>query len=1005
MVNKIVRNLNPEQLEAVTTAGGPILIVAGAGTGKTRVITHRLAYLIEKYSLSPSQVLAVTFSRKAALEMLDRVESLIEEHKDEMWVMTFHSFCHRVLRDWGFEIGLSSKFRLLDRVEQWIFFKDILGDLNLKHYLKISDPTDYIHSFLRFIGRAKDELVFPEEYAAYANTVEDQTERQRHKEMARIYEVYQHKMEVSAYLDFGDLILNTIRLFRERPNVLEAYRKQFRHILVDEFQDTNIAQIELVALLANEEKNICAVGDDDQGIYRFRGASYASFLKFKEKFPEAKSLRLTRNYRSTKKILEVADRLIKHNDPDRYDANKKLWTSNSSGADVELINASNYGQEARTVIDKIKSIYASLPKASRSYSDFAILYRAHSHRTEVIKRLNAEKIPHVVIGGLGLFEEDEIKDIISYLRLINNPKDSLSFFRACSIPHYSIDFSDIVKLNVFAKGADTPLYDVVDQLNRVNISEDAKTKLSSFKRTLDGLIYTAQKGTLGEIMTKLFDETRYVLNLISNLTRENEVKILNIGRFQRFMNKYLGERDDHSLSSFLQYLNSYIEAGGSLGLEEDELFEGSQGVQLMTIHQAKGLEFKYVFVIGLVQNRFPTRKRPEQIPFPEELIKEKMPKGDYQTQEERRLCYVSITRAKERLHLSFIDKPYQKASRFINEVIKSNDKVVRIVEVNGLEEDLIDTLDIGLTTTDFSKFRSKQRIFEIIDASIKTSGKAAIRKYLKILKGELNRISESERTPVESLTHNLLGTTHIIVPKVLKLSYTQISTYKICPLKYKFAYIYSIPGKPSAARQFGTDIHNVLKEFYSKCKEGTVLSLDELLKVFEKHWTQAGYPDKHQANSYRLEGERILQEFYKNNEGNFKAPLYVEEEFLFKINGHGVKGFIDRIDRLSDGTVEIVDYKTGEPKENNYTKKEIQLDIYAMATEEVLKLRPSRLSLYYLKTNEIISKERNDDDINAARALIEEVIKSIVGKNFEPTPGFVCSWCDYSIICPAYRKI
>lgn len=1001
MKNKIVKDLNPEQLVAVTTVGGPILIVAGAGTGKTRVVTHRLAHLIDHYSLSPSEVLAVTFSRKAASEMLNRVESLIEEHKDEMWVMTFHSFCHRLLRDWGFQIGLPSKFRLLDRIEQWIFFKKILGDLNLKYHFKISDPMNYIYGFLRFISRAKDELLFPDEFAAYAKRIEDENERRRQMEIARVYRVYQQKMEEHGCLDFGDLMLKAIRLFNSHPDLLDKYRRQFRHILVDEFQDTNIAQIELVTLLTNEERNICVVGDDDQGIYRFRGASYASFLKFKEKFPDARSFRLTQNYRSTKKILEVAGRLIKHNDPDRYDPNKELWTQSSPGADVELINVSSYDQEARMVVNKIKSIYASLPEKERSYSDFAILYRAHSHRNEILKRLISNKIPHVVIGGLSLFEQDEIKDVISYLRVLDDPKDSLSLFRVCSIPYYEIDLAEIVKLNTFAKDAEIPLFDALGKLDQIDISEDAKAKLLALKQSLIKLIHAAQKGELNEIIYKLFDETRYLLNLASNLMADNEVKILNMARFQRFVNSYSEEHEEHSLTSFLEYLNSYIEAGGSLG--DDEIVEGAEGVQLMTIHQAKGLEFEYVFIIGLVQNRFPTRRRPEQIYFPEELMKEKLPTGDYHTQEERRLCYVSMTRAMERLHLSFIDKPHQKASKFIVEIMRPKDKATLMVDAGELKEDLIDELDIGLAASDVIRLKHQQKLSAIISAFLKSPSKEGIPKCLKKLETELYKISEDT---ARLAAPTFLGTTTITIPKVLRLSYTQVDNYKTCPLKYKFAYIYNIPGKPSAARQFGTDIHSVLKEFNTRCKEGIIMTLDELLDAFERHWTPLGYPDKIQRGSYKLEGGRILREFYKKYEGSFKAPLYVEEEFLFKIDGHGLKGFIDRIDQLPDGTVEIIDYKTGKPKENSaFNTKEIQLDIYAMAAEEVLKLNPSKLSLYYLKTNEIVSKVRNQDDMIAVRGLIEEVIKNIVDKNFEPKPGFVCNWCDYPIVCPAYKKI
>ena len=311
MTDPILKGLNPEQLKAVTTLDGPILIVAGAGTGKTKVITHRIAHMIKTIpALGPSNFLAVTFSKKAAHEMLSRVEDLIGEHKDELWISTFHAFCNRMLKDHALDVGLSGNFRLLGKVEQWIFFKKIMPALKLRYYMNLSDPFSPINDFLRFISRCKDELIRPEDYLKCVKglTGEDE-DRPRQEEMARIYSEYQKRMKKANCLDFGDLIDYTIRLFKKRPSMLAKYQEQFHYILVDEFQDTNVAQIELISMLAGSRGNVCVVGDDDQGIYRFRGASYASFIRFKQKYPSLTSLKLTQNYRSTKNILRAVNGL------------------------------------------------------------------------------------------------------------------------------------------------------------------------------------------------------------------------------------------------------------------------------------------------------------------------------------------------------------------------------------------------------------------------------------------------------------------------------------------------------------------------------------------------------------------------------------------------------------------------------------------------------------------------------------------------------------------------
>ena len=376
-----LEGLNEEQREAVLSVEGPVLILAGAGTGKTRVIVHRVAELLRRDpSLTPKNVLALTFSRKAAEEMKERVEALLGTHPDEISFFTFHGFCHRFLQEHSLELGLPARLRLLDQSETWVFFRKLLPDLKLKHYGSLSDPTGCIDGFLRTIGRAKDERVSPEDMAAYARSLEDPQERKLAEEVARVYRLYQRRIRSEGSLDFGDLVSETIRALRERPALLQRTRSRYRAVLVDEFQDTNVAQIELLRLLSGPEGNLCVVGDDDQAIYRFRGASFASFLLMKEVFPAVKVIRLTRNYRSTPTILAAADRLIRYNEPDRYDPQKRLWTDNPDGPPVEVLVCQDEGHEAEVVAGRLRQLHEAQPETERRWDRIAVLYRAHAHR-------------------------------------------------------------------------------------------------------------------------------------------------------------------------------------------------------------------------------------------------------------------------------------------------------------------------------------------------------------------------------------------------------------------------------------------------------------------------------------------------------------------------------------------------------------------------------------------------------------------------------------------------
>lgn len=969
MKKDILSGLNKEQLKAVTFKDKPLLIVAGAGTGKTRVITHRIAYLIKKESILPSNVLALTFSKKASFEMLERVEGLIEEYKDELWVMTFHSFCHRILTEHALEAGLSRGFKLLGRIEAWIFLKDLLPKLNLKYYLNLADPTYPIHSLLKFIGRAKDELVSPEDYRAYSESIKDKEERSRSLELAGVYEAYEKGLFENGLLDFGDLITMAMKLLRENGMLLEKYRDKFKYILVDEFQDTNVAQIELVSLLAQKHRAISVVGDDDQGIYRFRGASYASFLKFKEKFEEAATIRLSQNYRSTKRILKISDCLIKHNGLDRFDPEKSLWSCRSErsgsveGPKALELKSNGKEAEAQTIVDEIKA----LVKKGADYSDIAILYRAHSHKDHILELLKSEKLPCVVSGKLGIFAEAIVKDMIAMLRAVEDPHDNVSLFRVLSMPFSGIGLRELVEITrhakrnslaIFevlkdAKSAEPPLRGTLAQFKLKPVTIKA---ISHFINFNDELLKRSYKEDTKSLLYFMLEETAHI--------KDGDDKSKQaFGRFMGLMDDYLEREGDQSLSAFLKYLDAFMKAGGDV--EEDEPGDGSNGVRLLTVHQAKGLEFEYVFVIGLNQSKFPTRKRGDEIAFPIELMKEKLPEGDFHLQEERRLFYVALTRAREKLYLSSLDGPYMRPSVFLKEIESKSDIEERIIEEKSVAE-----------------------------RSLPGGGKDGM--AFKRVKG---RVAEPAYISID-----------MAAPP--SYSFSQLETYTLCPLKYKFSYVIGIPPVSKPHLIFGSLMHETLERFFLLIKDKGSATKDELLQLYEGCFDVGGFKNVSQQDGYRKEGMRILDIFYEKNKGDLKPPLYLEEEFLLKIGGRKLKGIIDRIDRLDDGgcgslleeDCEIIDYKTGSAKDQAEADKNLQLSIYAIAAKELLGLNPKILSFYNLTTNEKVSSERSEDALLKAKEKVLGVISKIEERLFDANPGRHCRWCDFIIVCPYEKK-
>ncbi|MBP3568885.1 MAG: UvrD-helicase domain-containing protein [Lachnospiraceae bacterium] len=646
----IYDSLNPEQLAAVKHDRGPLLILAGAGSGKTRVLTHRIAYLISEKNVSPYQILAITFTNKAAKEMKERVEKTVGEESANIWVSTFHSTCVRILRRFIESLGYDRNFTIYDADDQKTLMKDVLKQL------QIDTKQMKEKAFLSAISSAKDELVSPE---AYALTAYDFTA----KRIAEVYREYQRRLKENNALDFDDLIVKTVELFRTNPDVLSYYQRRFRYIMVDEYQDTNTAQFQLIKLLASSENeygeiehNLCVVGDDDQSIYKFRGANIYNILNFEKEYPTARVIKLEQNYRSTKNILAAANEVI-HNNRGRKD--KSLWTDNAEGSVVHFTRYESDIDEGNFVADKIAEL---IEEKNCLFKDFAVLYRTNAQSLVFEKALRAKHIKAKTIGALSFFQRREVKDIIAYLKTIDNARDDIALTRIINVPKRGIGLTTIDRLKEYAAAHELSLYAALERVESISTVDRARAKLVSFLALIESLRYeqTQNRIPLKQLIKKLLEETGYINELRADEPETAEERIQNIDALISYAERYEQTEDMPSLTGFLEYCGLNSEEAASE--EESEEDEGNY-VSLMTLHNAKGLEFPYVFLCGMEEGLFPSFMS----------INAENPEAEIE--EERRLCYVGITRAMNELFLSAASRrmlrgenQFNAVSRFIKEI-------------------------------------------------------------------------------------------------------------------------------------------------------------------------------------------------------------------------------------------------------------------------------------------------------------------------------------------------
>ncbi|MBI5076977.1 ATP-dependent helicase [Candidatus Falkowbacteria bacterium] len=1008
-----VFEFNSAQKRAIEHDEGPLLIVAGAGTGKTRVITNRFISLMSVKKLGTDEILAMTFTEKAAEEMESRVLDALPLGYTDLWISTFHAFCDKILRKHGLDIGLGDNYRLLDETESWLLVRKNLDRFNLDYYRPLGNPTKFIHALLKHFSRCQDEEISAADYSRYAENLKlnndaadfvkkldldgiSESEKKelfkseilRIGEIANAYHVYQQILLENNFLDFGGLINWTARLFRERPLILAKYRQQFKYILIDEFQDTNSAQYALIKLLAAPKNNLTVVGDDDQSIYKFRGASISNIMQFKEDFASAKEIVLTENYRSRQEILDLAYKFIIQNNPYRLEAklgiDKKLVSRVDGAAEIVCFHERTAEDEARAVLRKILELRAA---QQAEWSEFAILVRANDSANLFINFLEQAGVPYQFCAWRGLYNKPIVLDLLNYLKLLDDYHEPAAVFRVLNFDFWGIEQVDINKITYQAKKQTISLYEAMrEAATIVGISAETLKRINQIICQIEHDSRLAKEKKASEVLLSFLHQSGYLEQLKSKDEKIVQENLNYLQQFFKKIQKFEAANPASKVADFLELARMEQEAGESGKLAFDENV-GPDMVRIMTIHGAKGLEFNYVFIPNLVDRKFPTDERKEAIEIPDALVSENLSAGDFHLEEERRLFYVAMTRAKKGLFFSFADdyggSRKRKPSCFLFELG---------FEIK--ESEVVSALEMTNKT--------------LISPSI------AVNKI-----DSLSSRESSFKLPWVTLREPQ-GDTKYAAPR--RFSFSQMQMYESCPLRYKFAHILHIPIAGNFHFSFGNSMHETLRRFVNlyneeagaqlglfgktSGQEKKVPELERLFAIYEQSWIPDWYESEKQKQMFYQKGKESLKKFHQQFENEKPNVKFIEHPFNLKIGDYTFAGRIDRIDELENRQVEIIDYKTGEAKGDNLAAEDKrQLLLYQIAVEELLRLNLNRLFYYYLDAGVKIPFIGEEADKKSLKERFVQNVKKIENNEFAPTPAeFICRYCEFRGICE-YKKI
>lgn len=958
--------LDEKQREAIEHLHGPMLVVAGAGTGKTTVLTKRVARLIHDGHARPDQILALTYTENAAKEMCVRVGGELKRQPDRLGARTFHAYCFDLLK------RQHREFQVVDDQDLWILLRRNIRDLNLKYFVRAANVAQFLDDLLKFIRRCHDELVGPEQYRAYVarlekgelpiprvtrskkqETLSREEVLERCHEIAHVFATVERMLHERNFGMFGHMILGAYDVLKSDPAILQEERKRAQFILVDEFQDANFAQMRVLELLTGEDKNIFAVGDPDQAIYHFRGASSAAFQMFLSRFPGARLVRLDKNQRSTSAILKCAYEVIRENPP---------IVTNVNGAGLRyqrapLISARDEMAAAQgaplpqvkveVVVGKDKDVEASeIPNALKrkrrelrcDWSDFAILYRQHLHRELIAEELARNEIP-ISIEGMDILDTAVIRDILACLRAITSINDSAAVFRVAARPQFHIKADDL-RAALKAAPFDCTLAEV---LGGMPAGKPVLAAMQQAREQVEKAERNAAKAL--EVVVRVFSF---------------DPRDQTIGAFREFVSKWQGKpiTATGEIGELLEYMDWFREAGGAIAQAAGDT---ENGVRLLTAHGAKGLEFPHVFIVRANSSSFPASYKESLVEFPRELFDPSAMVEDdskrLHEQEERRLFYVAMTRAKDSLLISACRGRGTDSTPagYLRPLLKDR------------------TLAAWLTS------RSAKPLQVDLFAHEAQSPRPA------------NTIADWLRLPPAT-------------PLNAALSASGIETYQTCPLQFKLERDWRIPREVPAALQYGKAMHEVLKHYYDSVMQGRPASEADLVALFQTVLAQTPISDPYQRDLYGKQGVAQLRAFLAAAGAAKPVVLRTEEAFTVKIGGATVKGRIDRIDRLSGSAVAIVDYKTGKPQDPEDADKSLQLSIYALAAQQKWGYKPERLIFYNLEDNAAIETTRTGEQLQEATGLVESVAEKIAEGKFDANPGFHCRFCPYRSLCPFTEK-
>jgi DNA helicase II / ATP-dependent DNA helicase PcrA len=1011
----LLGGLNPDQLRAVTHGSGPLLVVAGAGTGKTQVITRRIAWLIATRRARPSEILALTFTDKAAEEMAVRVDQLVPYGYTDTAISTFHAFGDGLIREYALELGLPTDVRVLSRPEVVIFLREHLFEFDLDAYRPLGDPTRFLAALATLFSRCKDEDISPADYLAHADRVAAEAtqlaeaagggdpatsatrsedadataeEARRQAELARAYATYQALLAANGCIDFGDQVALALRLVRTSAAARTAIAGRFRYILVDEFQDTNRAQAELVAALADGHRNVTVVGDDDQAIYAFRGAAVDNILAFQDRYLGARTIVLRRNYRSLAPVLDAAYRLIRFNDPDRLEVRtgivKRLRPQRVSpaAAPVRLEVFASGAEEA----DWIAAEIGRRIEAGAAPRDHAVLVRANGHADPILRALNMAGIPWRFSGTSGLYARPEVRLLLAFLRVVADLDSSVDLYALAASELYGLGGEDLTAIVNMARRRNRSVWAVLDELERqpgiLRLGRETRAAAQRLVADLRGYAEVAHERPAGELLYRFLRASGTLGRLVETDTPAAEEQLQNIARFFEIVRSQSALLADDRAVFLAPHLATLIEAGDDPATAE--LDPDADAVAVLTVHKAKGLEFPVVFLPGMVAGRFPLNGRGEALALPAGLGRGLPPGPDASLAEERRLCYVAMTRARDELILTHAADYGGARARRVSPFV-------------------LEALDLPAT------------------AGVPGAGARA-------------------STPVERLATfdppRPSGTvTDGPITEPLSLSFYQIDDYLTCPLKYKFAHVLRVPLAPHHAIIYGAALHKAVQLFHNRHARGHVMSEAELDEVFESAWSNEGFMSRDHEEARLAAGRAALRRFREAQlQPDAVIPTYVEREFSFTLGGDRVRGRWDRVDvvpveegragptdpavrpsadvvsptleMLGPERVTITDYKSSDvrdpAKARQRARDSLQLQIYAMGYEAMTGRLPDEIALHFLESGLVGKVPVDPKRLAKARDKIALAAAGMRARDYTPRPEYLaCTYCAFRDICPS----